>query len=84
MPNPHTFTGDPVLWLLHKKGIDEVPKDKFYTYVMTSKTYAELQDTVKFLMNPNSPISHFISQYKSDTRMDSLIQKNSDYLVWSK
>lgn len=73
-----------VLWLLHKKGIDEVPKDKFYTYVMTSKTYAELQDTVKFLMNPNSPISHFISQYKSDTRMDSLIQKNSDYLVWSK
>lgn len=73
-----------VLWLLHKKGIDEVPKDKFYTYVMTSKTYAELQDTVTFLMNPNSPISDFISQYKSDTRMDSLIQKNSDYLVWSK
>ena len=73
-----------VLWLLHKKGIDEVSKDKFYTYVMTSKTYAELQDTVKFLMNPNSPISDFISQYKSDTRMDSLIQKNSDYLVWSK
>ena len=73
-----------VLWLLHKKGIDEVPKDKFYTYVMTSKTYAELQDTVTFLINPNSPITDFISQYKSDTRMDSLIQKNSDYLVWSK
>lgn len=73
-----------ILWLLHKKGIDEVPKDKFYTYVMTSKTYAELHDTVKFLMNPNSPISDFISQYKNDTRMDSLIQKNSDYLVWSK
>lgn len=73
-----------VLWALHKNGIDEVPRDKFYTYVMTSKTYAELQDTVKFLMNPNSPVSDFIDQYKSDTRMDSLIQKNSDYIIWSK
>ena len=35
-------------------------------------------------MNPNSPVSDFIDQYKSDTRMDSLIQKNSDYIIWSK
>ena len=73
-----------VLWCLHKNGVDEVSRDKFYTYVMTSKTYAELQDTVRFLMDKNSPTSEYIGQYKSDTRMDSLIQKNSDYIIWTK
>lgn len=44
-----------VLWNLHKKGVDEVAVEKFFTYVMTAKTHDELFDTVNFLLDKSSP-----------------------------
>lgn len=73
-----------VLWNLHKNGIEEVAVDKFFTYVMTAKTHAELNDTVNFLLDESSPVTSFLEQYKSDCRVDSLFQKNTDYLIWDK
>lgn len=71
-----------VLWNLHKKGVEEVAVDKFFTYVMTAKTHAELSDTVNFLLYKDAPVTEFLDQYKSDCRVDSLFQKNTDYLIW--
>ncbi len=71
-----------VLWSLHKKGVEEVAVDKFFTYVMTAKTHAELSDTVNFLLYKDAPVTEFLDQYKSDCRVDSLFQKNTDYLIW--
>ena len=73
-----------VLWNLHKKGVDEVAVEKFFTYVMTAKTHDELFDTVNFLLDKSSPVTSYLEQYKSDCRVDSLFQKNTDYLVWDK
>ena len=73
-----------VLWNLHKKGIEEVAVGKFFTYVMTAKKHAELNDTVNFLLDESSPVTSFLEQYKSDCRVDSLFQKNTDYLIWDK
>ncbi len=71
-----------VLWNLHKQGVDEVAVDKFFTYIMTAKTHAELSDTVNFLLDKDAPVTEFLDQYKSDCRVDSLFQKNTDYLIW--
>lgn len=73
-----------VLWNLHKKGVDEVAVEKFFTYVMTAKTHDELFDTVNFLLDKSSPVTSYLEQYKSDCRVDSLFQKNTDYLVCDK
>lgn len=45
-----------VLWNLHKKGVNEVAVEKFFTYVMTAKTHDELFDTVNFLLDKSSPV----------------------------
>lgn len=37
-----------------------------------------------FLLDKSSPVTSYLEQYKSDCRVDSLFQKNTDYLVWDK
>lgn len=58
-----------VMWKLDKDcGMKMVPINKIWTYVMTCKSMDEINDSVKWIVDPNAAISPFIHQYKSDSR----------------
>lgn len=67
-----------VLWKLKKeKNIDGVSINKFFTYVMTSKSFDEIDEVVEFLANPNAPVSKMIAQMKSNSRVLTLFKENT-------
>ena len=62
-----------VMWKLDKKyGMKLVPMNKLWTYVLTCKSMDEVDDAVKWMVDPSAKISPFVTQYKSDSRFMTL------------
>lgn len=61
--------------LKEKYGINEVSEDLLYTYVLTCKSYQELDDAVEYIRT-NSPITAFVAEYKSRSRVLTFIKNN--------
>ena len=79
---PVLFTYE-VFWRLKRKGIAKISLDDFYTYVMTCKTHEEIDECVSFLSNPNKVASHYVANYKSDSRVVNLIQNNLNLIQFT-
>ena len=61
--------------LKEKYGINEITEEQLYTYVMTCKSYQELEEAVEFIKN-NEPTSRFVETYKSRSRVLTFIRNN--------
>lgn len=67
-----------VMWQLDKNyGIKKVPINKIYTYVMTCKSMDEINDSVQWIADPYAKPSKYVKQYKSDSRLLTLILENT-------
>lgn len=65
-----------VLKLLKEQGIDGISIDQLYTYVMTCKSYDEVQIAVDHIKN-NAPIEpETVSKFKSVSRVLTVIRNN--------
>lgn len=68
-----------VMWKLSvEKGIEKVPMDKIWTYVLTCHSMELVDDAVSWICDSNSKISKYVGQYKSDSRIMTLILENTD------
>lgn len=63
--------------LKEKYGITEISIDQLYTYVMTCKNYSEVDEAIEFI-RLNSPISKYIADFKSRSRVLVCIKKNTN------
>lgn len=61
-------------------GIDKITLDQLYTYVMTCKSYSELDEAVSFIKD-NAPISPYVAQFKSLSRVLTFIKNNTKLFV---
>lgn len=67
-----------VMWKLDKDyGMKLVPMNKIWTYVLTCKSMDEVDDAVRWIADPKAKISPFVRQYKSDSRIMTLIFDNT-------
>ena len=79
---PVLFTYE-VFWRLKAKGVTEISLGDFYTYVMTCKTHDEIDECVEYLLDPNRKDSSFVANYKSDSRVVTLIQNNLNLIQFT-
>ena len=79
---PVLFTYE-VLWRLKAKGVTEVSLGDFYTYVMTCKTHEEIDECVEHLLDPNRKETPYVANYKSDSRVVTLIQNNLNLIQFT-
>ena len=79
---PVLFTYE-VFWRLKAKGVTEVSLGDFYTYVMTCKTHEEIDECVEHLLDPNRKETPYVANYKSDSRVVTLIQNNLNLIQFS-
>ncbi len=63
--------------LKEKYGITEITIDQLYTYVMTCKSYSEVDEAIEFI-RLNSPISKYVGDFKSRSRVLTCIKKNTN------
>lgn len=61
--------------LKEKYDINEITEEQLYTYVLTCKTYKELDDAVENIRN-NEPTSQYVNTYKSRSRVLTFIRNN--------
>lgn len=61
--------------LKDEHGINSISIDQLYTYVMTCKSYDDVDSSVEFIKN-NCPTSDFVSIYKDHSRVLTCIKKN--------
>lgn len=55
--------------------ISSITIDQLYTYVMTCKEYKQWEQAVEYIKN-NEPISKYVGDYKSLSRIETLIKNN--------
>ena len=79
---PVLFTYE-VFWRLKAKGVTEVSLGDFYTYVMTCKTHEEIDECVEHLLDPNRKETPYLTNYKSDSRVVTLIQNNLNLIQFT-
>ena len=79
---PVLFTYE-VFWRLKAKGVTEISLGDFYTYVMTCKTHDEIDECVEHLLDPNRKVSQYVANYKSDSRVVTLIQNNLNLIQFT-
>ena len=79
---PVLFTYE-VFWRLKAKGVTEISLGDFYTYVMTCKTHDEIDECVEYLLDPNRKDSQYVANYKSDSRVVTLIQNNLNLIQFT-
>ena len=79
---PVLFTYE-VFWRLKAKGVTEISLGDFYTYVMTCKTHNEIDECVEYLLDPNRKESPYVANYKSDSRVVTLIQNNLNLIQFT-
>lgn len=79
--SPLIFTLE-VLYKLQKAGINYISMDNFYTYVMTSKSQAEVDEVVYWLKNYPLP-SRLVSGYMDDSRIMHVLRENVDAIEFS-
>ncbi len=79
---PVLFTYE-VFWRLKAKGVTEVSLGDFYTYVMTCKTHEEIDECVEHLLDPNRKETPYVVNYKSDSRVVTLIQNNLNLIQFT-
>ena len=65
-----------VFWELLKHGVTHVSIDDFYTYIMTCKSHEELDECVSYILTENKPDNPYINEFKSSSRIATLIQSN--------
>lgn len=58
-----------------KYGIEEISIDHLYTYIMTCRSYKDLDNAVEFIKDDAS-ISKYVSTYKGNSRILTCIRKN--------
>ena len=63
--------------LKEKYGIKEITIDQLYTYVMTCKSYSEVDEAIEFI-RLESPISDLVGEFKSRSRVLTCIKKNTN------
>ncbi len=68
------------LQIQHK--INEVSIDHLYTYIMTCTNYSQWEQAVEYIRN-DSPISKYVSNYKSNSRIQSLIKNNLKLFIFT-
>ncbi len=85
--NNHDYNILPVIFiykvlktLKDEYGITEISIDQLYTYVLTCKHYFELAEAVSFIKD-NAPISSYVSQFKSLSRVLTFIKNNTKLFV---
>lgn len=61
--------------LKERYSIEKITIDQLYTYVMTCKSYSEVDEAIEFIRN-GSPISKYVSDFKSRSRVLTCIKKN--------
>lgn len=61
--------------LREKYAIQQITIEQLYTYVMTCKSYSEVDEAIEFIHN-NSPISEYVRDFKSRSRVLTCIKKN--------
>ncbi|MGN0783977.1 MAG: HNH endonuclease [Christensenellales bacterium] len=61
--------------LKEKYGIKEITIEQLYTYVMTCKSYSEVDEAIEFI-RLDSPISNLVGEFKSRSRVLTCIKKN--------
>ena len=67
-----------VMWKLDKDyAMKLVPMNKIWTYVLTCRSMDEVDDAARWVADPKAKISPFVSQYKSDSRIMTLIFNNT-------
>lgn len=70
-----------VLWELNKCGISSVTEGQFYTYIMTCKSYSELDEAVT-LLKSNPEKSKLLPRFKSKSRMSVLLDANCNIFIF--
>ena len=63
--------------LKEKYGIAKITIDQLYTYVMTCKSYCEIDEAIEFI-RLNSPISEYVSEFRDRSRVLACIRKNTN------
>ena len=63
--------------LKEKYGITKISIDQLYTYVMTCKSYSEADEAIEFIRS-NSPLSEYLADFKSRSRILTCIKKNTN------
>ena len=63
--------------LKEKYGIAKITIDQLYTYVMTCKSYGEIDEAIEFI-RLNSPISKYVSEFRDRSRVLACIRKNTN------
>lgn len=61
--------------LQQKYSINEISIDHLYTYIMTCKSYQQINQAVEFIKN-KAPISEYVKKYKDASRVLASIKKN--------
>ena len=61
--------------LKEKYGITKITIDQLYTYVMTCESYSEVDEAIEFI-RLDSPISKYVADFKSRSRVLTCIKKN--------
>lgn len=78
---PVTFIYEVLKKLQLKYGINEISIDHLYTYVMTCKSYDQLDDAVEYIKD-NAPVSEYVSKYKGLSRVLVSIKKNTNLFLF--
>lgn len=82
---PLIFTYQVLKTLKKQYGINQITTDQFYTYVLTSKTFKDVDETTYFLStNPQAAPARLINYYKSNSRIETLFKKNSRLILFEK
>lgn len=63
--------------LKEKYEIKKITIDQLYTYVMTCKSYSEVDEAIEFI-RLRSPISNLVGEFKSRSRVLTCIKKNTN------
>lgn len=63
--------------LKEKYGITKITIDQLYTYVMTCDSYSEVDEAIEFI-RLDSPISEYVADFKSRSRVLTCIKKNTN------
>lgn len=63
--------------LKDEHGIKRINIDQLYTYIMTCKSYDDIDDSVEFIKN-NCPTSEYVNIYKDHSRVLTCIKKNTN------
>lgn len=66
--------------LKEKYGITEISIDQLYTYVMTCKSYSEVEEAIEFI-RIDAPISNLVGEFKSRSRVLTCIKKNTNLFI---